>query len=581
MATDCFVLDKDRYLFQKPQPFGKSVEFDISVANTTASGTINVTSLGPGSAKVELTEKNGAVYKCIFSPSVPGRYDVNIKWNDKHIRGSPYTIHFSNKARILVGLELEKENFCVGTLYRFKLNCDGQIDEKDLVASIDPPTAAHIEISQISKGINLMTIMPLEVGVHVISVLYGDRHVHGSPYTVTFKTKANAQNCYMLSSDIGKGDRDQEQAIFVISTKDGGEGSLSAYVQCPGCINQIAVIEEIEPSIYKVYFDIGNQTEYSLVVEYDGKHIKGSPFKLLFEDSDVICQAEGEGLHLSEINKESKFVIKTGEDTPICKSSFMVAISPVMDNSKQVYVEAVINEIDSNTLEVTYTPTIAGSYKIFVKMDEEDIAGSPFPMICYQPPKASSLIVLDPPKQVFLNSPVNFKVAAKFIRMEDSMLTCVAQHRQTLVDGKVYREESDTYTCSLSLPQAAKYKVNVTLHGTDIEGSPFKVIAVEPPRPEKCKAYGPGIKDGYIKQQGMFTIDTNDAGSGKLNVKVQGPKKSFRIEMKPCDDDKRKVNIAYNPTHSGKYRIIVTWADIHIPGSPFHVTIHEGNPSVS
>ena len=177
-------------------------------------------------------------------------------------------------------------------------------------------------------------------------------------------------------------------------------------------------------------------------------------------------------------------------------------------------------------------------------------------MMCYQPPKASSLAVLNPPKQVFLGSPANFKIAAKFVRMEDNMLECLAQHRQTIVHGKVYREESDMYTCSLSLPQAAKYRVTVTLNGTDIEGSPFKVIAIEPPRPENCKAYGPGIEGGYINQQGMFTIDTNGAGSGTLNVRVQGPKKSFHIDMKSSDEDKRKVNVAYNPIHSGKSQLL-------------------------
>lgn len=577
MAIKCYVLDKYRGIFERSQLFGKPVEFDISVANTNVSGTINITSRGPGSAAVELKNnlKDNGVYRALYSPSVPGTYHIDIKWNEDHISGSPFAIKFSNKDRLLVGLDMTNENFQVGVLHQFKLNCD-QVDKKDLVASIEPPTAATIEIPQIDEDINQLSIIPLEEGVHTISVLYGDGHLYGSPYTVTFKKGPNAQKCYMLSSDIGKGSRDQEQAMFVISTKEGGEGSLSAYVRCPGCINQVATIEEIEPSIYQVYFDIGVETEYSLVIEYGEKHIKGSPFKLVFEEAELIsqCQAQGEGLHLSEIYKESTFIISAVED----KKLLSVTITSALDRSK--HIEAAVNEIDSSTVEVKYCPTIPGIYKISVEWNEDDITGSPFEMRCCLPPNASSLNIVHPPREVFLGSPVSIRVkaATHFIRIKDvNMLTCVAQYHQTLIHGKVYQEDSNLYICSLDLLQAAKYKVRVTLNGADICGSPFKMIAMESPRPENCKACGPGIKDSHISQQGQFTIDTNGAGSGALNVRVHGPKKSFNLDMKLRKDDNRIVDVLYHPIHSGKYTITVTWAGSHIPGSPFNVTIHEGS----
>ena len=44
----------------------------------------------------------------------------------------------------------------------------------------------------------------------------------------------------------------------------------------------------------------------------------------------------------------------------------------------------------------------------------------------------------------------------------------------------------------------------------------------------KCKAYGLGLKDGYVGQASSFMIETRDAGAGKLQVHIHGVRDAFK-----------------------------------------------------
>jgi len=71
-----------------------------------------------------------------------------------------------------------------------------------------------------------------------------------------------------------------------------------------------------------------------------------------------------------------------------------------------------------------------------------------------------------------------------------------------------------------------------------------------------------------------FTIETREAGSGTLKVRLHGVKDAFKIEIKPIDQrDVRTLQARYDPKKPGEYLVTIRWSDVHIPGSPFRVKI--------
>lgn len=87
---------------------------------------------------------------------------------------------------------------------------------------------------------------------------------------------------------------------------------------------------------------------------------------------------------------------------------------------------------------------------------------------------------------------------------------------------------------------------------------------------------GPGLENGLLRSfKGEFLVETKGAGPGTLKIRIHGPRGAFKVEMYRDTSKERSIGVRYNPTEAGRYIINIKWADQHIPGSPFDVTIVE------
>lgn len=79
-----------------------------------------------------------------------------------------------------------------------------------------------------------------------------------------------------------------------------------------------------------------------------------------------------------------------------------------------------------------------------------------------------------------------------------------------------------------------------------------------------------GLRSGKPSKKADFTVDTRDAGYGGLGLSVEGPSK---VEINCVDNEDGTCSVDYVPTEPGTYLINVTYADCHVPGSPFKCRI--------
>ena len=82
--------------------------------------------------------------------------------------------------------------------------------------------------------------------------------------------------------------------------------------------------------------------------------------------------------------------------------------------------------------------------------------------------------------------------------------------------GKGKRKES-IHNIKIDPVQHGKYRVSEKWSDVHIPGSPF-MLKIYLKHSKTCKAYGPGLNDGYTRKENMFKIDTKDAGVGTLKV---------------------------------------------------------------
>jgi len=120
------------------------------------------------------------------------------------------------------------------------------------------------------------------------------------------------------------------------------------------------------------------------------------------------------------------------------------------------------------------------------------------------------------------------------------------------------------------------YKIHVKYDSRDIIGSPFKCnITGDDSQHKKLvskvKVSGPNTSQGKVNAMNEVLIDCKESGiTGGINFAMEGPSKP---EVNFRNNNDMTITVQYKPTVAGDYRLHLKFNDIHLPGSPFPITI--------
>lgn len=580
-AESCYIIKEDEHLFKKVIKFTQEgVSFriftDQAPLNSNGRTNLNIVCSGPGKATVKIgrdPEELG-LKKCEFVPSVAGSYRLNILWKGQHISGSPCTLLFRRPKTLIGsnGLNLHRQKYNIGVPYKFRLNCS-EITEEDLCIQCTPPEAADIVTEAVEgrKYTYKCRILPKEIGEHVITIKCKEKDIVGSPFKVSFEDSSDPSACAIV-----KDSRCYEPGGTMsvnVTTEGAGYGVLAATVQDLDTSTFLPVTTKmLSKTLYKVAFEPGESVACNLSVTYNKHDICGSPFKLVFSDPNKF-KLKGEGLLGGHVGEWNSFSLDVSDPPP---GDPMVCIE--RDDGQSV--ESTITLKSSEQFEVKYFPRFPGNYKIGVKWGQVPIPGSPFHVRC----STAVFEIKDQPKVINTDRPLEFKVhlvsgsmekgeekfriAAKGSLKGDELLGIISP-----VD-----DEQRIYSCTLPLQNPGRYMVSIKWNRLNIKGSPFMVKALTLPTPENVRVSGPGVEDGIADAEKEFTIETKDAGSGLLAIKVNGPSRKLKVKTVQDPQNKRTIHAHYHPTTPGLYTVEVLWAETHVPGSPFRIALASPPP---
>ena len=556
------------------QKLGHPVQFHVSAVHA-GTGNLRITSTGPGKAEVKVIDNKDGVYTCEFNPTIAGKYHLNILWSGKHIQGSPYLLNFlsSHKSLAVFGLELEHVDFHVGVPYMFSLNCE-EVGQGILKITCRPQNAAKINVTPVGAHNHYQCeVIPQEAGNHQISVQYNRKHILGSPFNVHFDPSSDASKCQIIRNSVKTLEEGISKVTFCVSTEGAGEGELEASVRDMATKEPLTI--DISKSSenekhYILEFSIKQEREYLVSIMYGPQHIPQSPFKLSFAGPQgaACCHAEGDGLNSVQVSKWSQFIVSTAN------AGLGELSVKIEKEGEETEPTKLVRPLPDNRYEVGYLPTSRGIYTISVLWEDEHIPGSPFEVRSYNPANASLLSIPEAVSESYIDQPLQFTVKAEDVS-EEGELEVILQSQDKIISGQGIKGEDGNYTCTIYPPEPGRYTAHVRWNGEHIQGSPFKVKVMTPPKPENIRAYGPGLENGYVGQEGNFTVETGEGGAGILAVDVQGPKGAFQIHMRRHPENDRTVLVRYNPIDAGPYVIDILWSGVHVPGSPFKVNIAE------
>ena len=620
-ASKCVIFDADG--LNENLPINEEISFGVD-ATRAGNGNLTVNVDGPASAtrtvdvKVASSDEKPNVYRVSYLPTSRGTHKINLLWDGEAIPGSPIELEVGSLKDIPTFFL--HEPFVI----HFTTECDPK-DVESYAIHDDSCIRYVFKIGRRKQGKLKLFLKAEKPGIHSIHVLIGGKEVNGSPFEVLF-IESDPAACKVI--DLPEKPSVGIETSFKVDSRKAGHADLHIKAKVPpGGKTDVSHMDH-EDGLYSVIFTPRVTGPHRFHVLWANEAIPDTPVAM------EILPADPEQLASQEAAAKV-YIVK--EDMAIFDKSLSITETAVFDvcakdaGKGQLNVQATgpyktkirVDDLEDGTYRCTLQPKVAGSYLVKVLWNDFPIAGNPFELN-FTNDKSYMINGLKLETDHFtVGTPREYTIDCgreKGAFKVECLPSSAANVELTRVE-----ERENTYLCKIVPLIAGNHAVHVTYNEKHILDSPYivqfyneehqdrerdragdeeeEVGRLSPlgslhvqlegdetakefpdpplsPKPDKVRVYGPGLKSGYVGQEGNFMIETGEAGDGKLEVKVSGPKGSFKLNMRHHPDSDRTILAHYDPRYAGEYIIDVMWSDSPVPGSPFIVEISEQNQLV-
>lgn len=369
-------------------------------------GSLTVAVEGPGKADINLEERPNGFLGVQYKVPKPGSYGLHIKFDDKHIPGSPFIVNIapdSGTARQVTVHSLKDRNLSVDKPNTFTVNFNGA--KGKLHASVRTPSGGHEDcfINEMDNGVYGVRYIPKENGVHYVDVKLNDAHIPESPFALMVGSSAADPAMVSASGEALEHAKCGVKNKFLVSTAGAGSGLLAVFIDGP---SKAAIsCKEVDDGYEFVYtpFCAG---DYLITIRFGNIPIAGSPYKSnvsgggrkpspVQEQSSMVVEtvekkagaggkirkfrgdaskvvAKGQGLKKAFTNRVLNFQLETKDAGEAVLSIGMIAPSGHPEP------ELGVKKVAVNSYTVSYKVVETGDHVLHIKWGDEDIPGSPF-----------------------------------------------------------------------------------------------------------------------------------------------------------------------------------------------------------
>lgn len=315
-----------------------------------------------------------------------------------------------------------------------------------------------------------------------------------------------------------------------------------------------------------------NNLPHTIEVNYGTVAAAGSPYRVYVSTPPDLSKiaVSGEWFDAKpKLNNRTWFQINTSTSEE-CAPALEVEIVHE-ESSQMVPIEI---KHDNNGVHIEFTPSKAGNYSTILHCNGIVLPQSR--TIYVAPIVDFSKIVISG-----LDTGRNFvghlkEFAIHFKDMtgnldRDLLEVSIAGPNGNSVSNRLTMNiNQNIFQISFTPRQAGCHKISITYDNVPVFGSPFKINVDKKFEPRNCKAVGEGLISGITGVITGFDIETREAGSGGLTLAIEGPAET-KLE---CTDNKNgSCSVHYVPSEPGDYEISILFANTHIPGSPFKVSV--------
>uniref|UniRef100_A0A4W4DVE2 Calponin-homology (CH) domain-containing protein n=1 Tax=Electrophorus electricus TaxID=8005 RepID=A0A4W4DVE2_ELEEL len=583
-------------------------EFFVDTRNAGYGG-LGLSIEGPSKVDIKCEDVEDGTCRVTYCPTEPGNYIINIKFADKHIPGSPFTVKVSGEGRMRESITRKRQApsiASVGSTCDLNLKIPGE-NKPGMSAQVTSPGGRVVDAEIVEGGDSTYSVrfIPAEMGSHTVSVKYRGQHVPGSPFQFTVGPlgEGGAHKVRAGGTGLQRGIAGLPTE-FNIWTREAGAGGLSIAVEGPSKAE--ISFEDRKDGSCGVSYTVQEPGDYEVSIKFNNEHIPDSPFTVpiatLSDDARRLTITSLQEKDL-RVNQEASFAVQ--------RNGAHGVIDAKVHSPSGVVEECYVTDVDADRTAIRFIPRENGMHSIDVKFNGSHIPGSPFNLCvgdmghagdpglvsaygsglqagCTGVPaefvvntcnagSGALSVTIDGPSKVKMDCTeclegyrINYTPMAP-----GNYLICIKYGGPQHIVGSPFKAKVTGVRLSggHSLHETSSVLVETVTKSSNVAGAYTTTSSSSlPSDASKVVCQGAGLSRAFIGQKNIFTVDCGKAGINMLMVGVHGPKT-------PCEDvyvkhlGNRLYNVTYTVKEKGNYIVIVKWGDETVPGSPFNVTV--------
>uniref|UniRef100_A0A8C9TIM2 Filamin C n=1 Tax=Scleropages formosus TaxID=113540 RepID=A0A8C9TIM2_SCLFO len=535
------------------------------VTKDAGKGGLSLAVEGPSKAAITCKDNKDGTCTVSYLPTAPGDYSIIVKFDNRHILGSPYT------AKITADDSLRKSQLNVGAATDLSLKIT-ETDLSLLTASIRAPSGSE-EPCLLKRLPNFHTgisFTPKEVGEHIVNVKKGGQHVTNSPFKIMVGQSeiADASKVKVSGKGILEGHTFKVTEFFV-DTRNAGYGGLGLSIEGPSKVD--INCEDTKDGMCKVTYCPTEPGNYIINIKFSEHHVPGSPFT-------VKVMGEGRMKESITTKRQASSIASVGSTCDLSlkipgEASTTEMIAQVISPGGKMK-EAEIVESEDNVYSVRFVPSEMGPHTVNVKYRGQHVPGSPFQFTVGPLGEGGAHKVraggpgLD---RGVAGVPAEFCIWTREAGAGGLSIAVEGPSK-----AEITFEDRKDGSCGVFyiVQEPGDYEVSIKFNDEDIPDSPFVVpVASLSDDARRLKVTSLQEKGLEVNREASFAVQRNGA-RGIIDAKVHTPSGAVQ-ECYIHEVDSDKNTIRFIPRERGVHAIDVKFNGRHIPGSPFKVCVGE------
>ncbi|XP_039904314.1 filamin-C-like isoform X6 [Simochromis diagramma] len=535
------------------------------VTEDAGEGGLSLAVEGPSKAEISCKDNKDGTCTVSYLPTAPGDYNIIVKFDDKHIPGSPFT------AKITGDDSMRTSQLNVGTATDVSLKIM-ETDLSSLTATIRAPSGNEEPclLKRLPNRHIGISFTPKEGGEHVVSVKKNGKHVTNSPFKIMVGQSeiGDASKVKVYGQGLVEGHA-FEVAEFIVDTRNAGYGGLGLSIEGPSKVD--INCEDVEDGTCKVTYCPTEPGNYIINIKFADQHVPGSPFTV---------KVFGEGRMKESITRkrQAPSIATVGStcdlNLKIPGEAANQEMTAQVTSPGGKTEDAEIIKGEESTYSVRFIPQEMGPHTVNVKYRGQHVPGSPFQFTVGPLGEGGAHKVraggtgLD---RGVAGIPAEFSIWTREAGAGGLSIAVEGPSK-----AEITFEDRKDGSCGVIyvVQEPGDYEVSIKFNDEHIPDSPFTVpiasLSDDARRLTITSLQEMGLKVG---QEASFAVQLNGA-RGLIDAKIHTPSGATE-ECYITELDSDQHAIRFIPKENGVHSIDVRFNGSHVPGSPFKIRVGE------